>query len=811
METLIQNLRYAARQVRRAPGFAAVVVVTIAVGVGATTTIFSLVNAVLLRPLPVEEPDRLVGMVEVLEQGGRPYVQTYPNFQRLREAAPPVLRLGAHGMSEVALQGRDEARVILAGFVSGDFFHLIGVAPVRGRMFDAADEVPGAPEAVAIVSHRLWQGELGGDPDVVGSTLRLNSQPVTVVGVAPAEFGGLERGVATDVWLPIPTYALLRPGSNIDHPTQSWWLVTFGRLEAGYEAPAAEAVLSGVVRAIDEERTNPRGVVGVEVFPLTGLIPEMATPLRLFLALLLSASALVLLIACVNVAGMLLARAATRRRELGVRLALGAGRRRLVGQLLTETTVLFVMGGLGGVLLAAWAGRLFSVASGRLPGELSLLSLDVATDWRVVGFGLAAALVTALLFGLAPALRASRPAVVSFLKDGAGATARRSRLRGAFVAGQVAVCTILLVGAGLLARALQEALAVDLGMDPRGVVVASLDISPHGYDEERGRIFFRELRDRLSARPGVESVALANHVPLTFTEIVYSVAVPGHKPPGGGQTFSVDANVVGEDYFSTLRIPLEGRGFTAADGEAATRVAVINRTMATRFWPDGDAVGRSISLGSQDVEIVGIAADGKYNRVSEEPMPYIYLPFEQEYSGGMVVHVRSGRALPAVAALIQGEVAALDRGVPVVEPASLDQAVRLTLLPQRVAAAAVGFLGALGLLLAAVGLYGLLAYQVAQRTREMGVRMALGARPADVARLVVVHAGALVGLGLAAGLFVALGTTRALSALLMGISPTDPLTFAAVVLLLAMTGLLAAWGPARRAMRVDPMTTLKSD
>lgn len=811
VDALLQNLRYAGRQMVRNPGFSAVVVVTIALGIGATTAIFSLADALLLRPLSVHEPDRLVGMVAVRESGDEFYSFSYAHILEYREGSRDVIRFGAHGMSELAFQAGDDARILAAGFVTGDYFDLLGLVPARGRFIAADEETPGAAEPVAVISHGLWQREFGGDPGVIGATIRLNSQPVTVVGVAPAGFDGLERGFAVDVWVPIPMYADLNPGSDIYHPDRQFWLVAFGRLMPGHEAAAAEAVLSGVARGIEERGAREWGVAGVRVMPLTGVQPDFLGPMRLFFALLLAAAGLVLLIACVNVAGMLLAQGGARRREVGVRLALGAGRRRLVGQLLTETTVLFLIGGAGGILIAAWLTRAMSVLPQRLPGELSLLRIDAAVDARVIAFGLLLSLITALLFGLTPALRASRPELVSALREGGGTTTRRSRLRSAFVTGQIALCMLLLVSAGLLVRSLQGALAIDTGMDARDVTVAAVDIGAHGYDEARGRAFFEQLRAALAARPDVESVALAGYIPLTFTEIVSGVGIPGHEPPPGRETFLLDVNTVDAGYFATLRIPVEGRGFTAADGPDAARVVVVNRTMADRFWPEGNALGQTIRLSGLDARIVGIAADGKYHRLVEDPIPYVYLPFEQSYQPKMMVHVRAAGPTASIPALMRSELARLDPHVPLHAPASLERAMRLSLLPHRMAALVIGTLGMLGLLLAAVGLYGVLAFVVGQRTREIGVRIALGARAADIFRIVFGQAGALVLGGLAAGVALAVGATRLLAGLLVDVSPTDPITFALVALLLGAVGLLAGYVPARRAVRVDPMITLKSD
>jgi predicted permease len=811
MHTLLQNLRYAGRQIRRGPGFSVVVVMTIALGIGATTAIFSLANALLLRPLPVQEPDRLIGMVEVRGSADDTYALSYDRIMTYREGAADVVRFGAHGFSELALQAGDEARMVTGGFVTGDYFDLLGLAPAHGRFMTLDEERAGAPEPVAVISYRMWQREFGGDRGVVGSTVRLNSQPVTVVGVAPAGFEGVERGFGMDVWVPIPMYAVLTPGSDIYHPNRMFWLVGVARLLPGQEAAAAEAVLGGIARGIEERSEPARGVTGVRVMPLTGIQPDFAGPLRMFLALLLAAAGLVLLIACVNVAGMLVARGTARRREVAVRLALGAGRGRLVGQLLTETTLLFLLGGGAGILLATWLTRGLTGFVSRLPGELSMLSLDVGVDARVIGFALLLSFGTAVLFGLVPALRASRPELVSALKEGAGGTARRSRLRSAFVVAQVAVCMLLLVSAGLLTRSLQNALTIDPGMDARGVVTASVDIGPHGYDEARGRIFYQQLQERLAARPEVESVALASMIPLTLSETVTAVGIPGHEPPQGSQTFTIDVNTVGAGYFEMLRIPVEGRGFTAGDGPDAAPVVVVNRTMADRFWPDGDAVGQFVLMSGTEVEIVGVVADGKYHRLVEDPIPYLYLPFEQSYSASMKLHVRAAGPIAPIPSLMRRELALLDSNVPLHAPASLDRAIRISLLPHRIAATVIGALGGLGLLLAAVGLYGVLALMVGQRTREIGVRMALGARAGHVFRLVFGQAGALVLTGLALGAVLAFAATRLLGGLLVNISPSDPTTFVLVSLLLAAVAVLASYGPARRAVRVDPLITLKSD
>jgi predicted permease len=807
MDTLLQNLRYGLRQLRRNPGFSLVGAAIIALGIGATTVIFSVVYAVLLKPLPVDAPDRLVEVMEI--RGDLPVGSvSYPHFQAYREGTGGLIGMGAFDSGEIDFHGGEQAETLLGTYVTSDHFDLLGLVPSGGRFFSPDEEQTGVPVPVAVISHALWQGRLGGEPDVVGRTVRLNSRPLTIIGVAPEGFTGLVTGLRTDVWVPIPMYAELNPGSDIYRPDRHSWLVMFGRLAPGTSTAAVQARLGATARELSERSDRELGLTGVTVARYSGIPGPEATSIRLFLGLLLGTAGLVLLIACVNVAGMLLARATTRRREVGIRLALGAGRRRLVGQLLTESTLLFLAGGLGGILLALWLADLVTQFPAALPVEIAL---DVSPDLRVLAFGIVLSLATGLLFGLLPALQASRPGVVPALKDGGGVTWSRSRLRSAFVVGQISVSLLLLITAGLLVRSFQSSLAVDPGMDPEGVVVASLNIAPHGYDQEEGLRFYEQYADRLRALPGVQSVSLAGMVPLGFDQNVLRVQIPGHQPPGDRDYYVVDFNVVGPEYFSTLRIALQGREFSWVDGPDTPGVVIINRTMADRFWPGGDALDAFITISGQERRIVGIAAEGRYGSLHEEPIPFVFLPFGQEYAPGMTLHVRSSEAMGPVASMMRNELRAMDANVPLRSPAALADRIRISLLPQRMGATLIGIFGLLGLLLAAVGLYGVLAYTVSQRTRELGVRIALGAGSGDILRLVLRQGALLLVLGLACGLVLSLAATRALGGLLAGVSATDPTTFLGVSFFLGATALLASYLPARRATKVDPMVALRSE
>jgi predicted permease len=809
MDTLLQNLRYAFRQMFRNPTFSVVSIVTLALGIGATTVVFSLTNALLLRPLPVQDPGTLVGFEEI-EDGRSPRSSlSYPHIQDYRSGTVAVMRLGAVGTRGLAIRTDGEATVALGGFVTGDFFEILGLEPALGRFLTPEEERPGVPEPVAVIGFDLWQQAFGGDPGVVGEALRANGQVLTIVGVAPRGFHGVSTGLETDVWMPIPTYSLLVPGSDIDDPTRHNWLLPVGRLNPGVGAEVAEALTSEVGRGI-QPRWQDRPIERVQLARLHGISTELRTPVRLFMALLFGTAALVLLIACVNVAGMLLARATVRRREVGIRQALGAGRRRLLAQLLTESTLLFVLGGAAGLLLAFWVSDLLVAFLPSLPFPVSL---DLSPDGTVVAFALAASLVTGLVFGLAPAVRASRADVVSSLKaGGGGAAAGRSRLRSAFVVGQISLSLLLLVTAGLLARSLQGALAIDTGMDVAGVVVAGFDLGPHGYDAETGTLFLERLTERLESHPDVGSVGFAQLVPLGFDEIVTNVEIPGHEPPQGRTGFRTDYNAVDGGYFETIGMPIvQGRTFTRADGPDAPGVLIVNETMARRYWPEGDALGATVRIGGTDREIVGIARDARYYSLREDPRPFLYVPHAQSYQGSTTLHVRSAGEPGAVAALMMRELQALDPNVPLLAPASLENRITMALLPQRMGAALIGVFGALGLVLAAVGLYGILAYSVSQRTREIGVRLALGAHAGNVLRLVVRQGVGLLVLGLAVGLVLAFAATRLLAGFLLDVSPTDPVTFLTVCLILGATALLASYLPARRAARVDPMVALRAE
>ncbi|HEV3469203.1 MAG TPA: ABC transporter permease [Pyrinomonadaceae bacterium] len=810
MGTFLKDIRYGARVLAKSPGFTLVAVVSLALGIGANTAIFSLVNAALLRPLAgVEEPARLVNLHRTSPDGSGFHSFSYQDYLDYR-AEPGVLRdLLAYTVDTYSLGEGEQSERVFGLMATGNFSSVLGVRAARGRFFTPEEDAAGgASSRVVVLGHSFWQRRFGADPSVVGREVTLNGQPFTVVGVAPQGFTGPRVALSPDIYLPLWSSVHTRAEA-------AGWLQSrgggslelVGRLAPGVGIEAARAALGRVAGRLASEYPETHRGHGLDVRPTRTGLGQMEAPATAFMAVLMAVVGFVLLIACANVAGMSLARAAARRKEMAIRLALGASRARVVRQLLTESVMLYVLAGAAGLLLAMW---LTSLLMAFKPPTPFTLEIDLGVDGRVLLFTFGVAVLTGVLFGLAPALQASRPEVVPALKDEPSAGQRR-RLTSAFVAGQIAVSLVLLVTTGLFLRSLQNARALDPGFDPSGVEVVGFDLRIQGYDEARGRRFYQELLERVRQLPGVSSASLSRIVPLDGANMEAGVNVEGHEPPAGQRAFLTDFNVVAPGYFATLGVPVvRGRDFAESDREGAPRVAVVNETMARRYWPGGGAVGRRFRIGSGErseaVEVVGVARDAKYRTLGEEPREHFYLPFAQSYDAQMTLHVRGGAG---VLGAVRREVAQMDRSVPLLDAMPLAEAVSRSLLPIRMAAWVAGLLGLTGLLLAGVGVFGVVSYVVAQRTRELGIRVALGAQTGDVLRLVIGHGLKLALAGVAAGLVAAAALTRLLGGLLYGVSATDAATFAGVSLLLLAVALLACYLPARRAARVDPMEALR--
>jgi len=800
LDDLVQDLRFALRGLRRGVGFTLTAATTIAIGVGATASVASIANAVLFRPLPVSSPDRLTSIWE--RRSGRVasskegMLVPYERYQAYEEATRDVFSgLAAHRYSSFSFTVQDQAETVSGVLTSGNYFDVLGLAPGAGRFYT------GDREAVVVISTGLWRSRFASDPALIGQTVHLDSRPFVVAGVAPDGFTGTSWGIVVDVWVPAVVYSERTGASNPD------WVVPIGRLGPGVQRVPAQEQVDRVAQRIPPEEAHTR-VSGARLDPLAWRGDHLPGLTR-FLGMLMGTSLLVLLIASANLAGMLLARALGRRREVAVRLAIGAGRGRLVRQLVTESLLLFLIGGIGGVVVAFWATRLLSTI--RLPIEVPTV-LDLTPDPGVLAGALVLAAVTGIVFGLGPALRASQLDLASTLKEGLSVTGGRAgRRRSLFVAAQLALTVLLLVTASLFARSLQRGLHVDPGFDPHGVVVATISLGPHGYDEERARAFFARLTARADAMPGVEAVSLARIVLLggeSYGTDVRPADLGASEPP----RTNARLNVVDTAYFRTMRMDVvAGRAFTNVDQSGTAHVVVVNQTLASRLWPGEDAIGKRLHADGRDYDVAGIVRDGKYQFLTEAPRSAAFFPFSQQFRPSMTLHVRTRAGAGETLVQIAREVQDLDPNVAVEGGRELARAVQVSLFPQRFGAALTGIFGLVGLVLASLGVYGVLSVHVAQRRREFGIRIALGAATGDVLRLVLGRGAQLAVIGAAIGLVLAAGATRFVRAFLFGVSPLDPVTFAVVPIVLIVTALTASFIPARRATHADPLETLRQE
>jgi predicted permease len=819
-DSWLQDLRYAVRLLRRNPLFALTAVLSLAIGIGANTTIFTIANALLFKPpLGVADASRLVDVGR--SQDGQGFDNgSYANYLDIRARNTVFSGIYAYrlGPEPMSLRGKDGAERIYGEMVSTNYFNVLGTPPHIGRLFTSDDsEQPGATP-LAVLSHRFWMRRFNGDPAIVGQTLVLNGRPLTVIGVTPEGFHGTTV-LTSDLWVPVTMVGELasRLPPAILTSRESAWLVMGARLKPGVTVAQAQAELANIGRALEQEFPDANRGKGLRVVA-SSPVPGDGAPVAAFMAVLMAIVMLVLAIACANVAGVLLARATTRRREIAVRLAIGAGRGRLIRQMLVESTLLFLIGGSGGLVLARlMTGALLSL----LPAVPLPIDVTLALDGRAVVFTLTLSLVAAILSGLAPAFHASRAEVVGGLKSDTQGGPERIWLRHAFVVSQVALSIVLVVGAGLFARALQRASEIDPGFDPHGVELATLDLSLGGYTADTGRVFARELLRRVRETPGVQAAALSAVMPLGDRGIgLGGLAVPGVELRNGRRFFDVDWNVITPGYFATMKMALlTGRDFSDADREGTPSVVIVNETAARQWWPRQDALGKTLlqENGRPDapdavrtLTVVGVARDSKYRNLGEDPRPFVYVPIEQQYMSRTVIAARSAHG-QRLAGELRALVASMNPNLPIVQSLTFDAYSQLGLLPQRIAASVAGSLGLVGVLLAAIGIYGVTAYMVSSRTREIGIRMALGAERASVVRMVLRQGLTLTMIGAAIGLAVAAAASRLLGSLLFGVGATDPLTFIGSTLLFFVVGAAACYVPARRATAIGAMDALRYD
>lgn len=820
LETLTQDLRHGGRMLRKNPGFTMVAVLTLALGIGANTAIFSVINAVLFRPLPVEAAHELVDVYNASPGEMFEYAPlAYPDYIDFRDNNKTLSGLLGFAPNFLALERNGESEMISVEAVTGNYFDVLGVKPVLGRTFDTdQDKTPGGNPFV-VLSYTTWQQKFGGDPAVVGKTVRLNGNLLTIVGVAPRNFFGLMRGLSPGLWIPVTMDATLHLGDPLEDRGSQWLFVT-GRLKPGTSAAQTRAEIRTIADRLVQQYPKTNKNRTAEILPASQvkIMPEVDGALYATSYVVLAFVGLILLIACANLAGMLLARASVRRKEIALRLALGAGRFRLIRQLLTESLLLSLLGGALGLLLT----MLFDGAVSRALQEMHLgvpvqIGLGLNLDIRVFAFTLMAVSGATLLFGLVPAFKASDVTLNAGLKEetgGAGGGRSKHRMLKFLVVGQVAMSLLLLICAGLSLRSMRNAFRVDPGFKADGVIAASFYPSLAGLKTEQAAAFYKELSERIRSMPGVQSVGLGERLPLTFA-IQVSRCAPQGKDTGPIEQWSyVDKSGAGPGYFQTMQIQiLQGREFAEKDTSSAPLVVIVNQTLANLFWPGQDAIGRKVRFGADDKysEVVGVARDGKYRTLGEQGRPFVYRPVEQQGNPDLTLLARvAGDPRPVFTALREGA-REIDSKVPVMQLQSLEERISVSLLLPRAGASLFGMLGMLGLVLAAVGLYGVIAYTTSQRTHEIGIRMALGAKPREILRLILRQGLILAGAGIAAGLAGALAMTRVLSVMLYGISATDTLTFAGISFFLLLVSVLASYLPAQRAMRVDPMVALRHE
>ncbi len=812
IETTLQDLRFGLRMLRRSPGFSVLAILCLTLGIGANAAVFSWVEGILFRPYPaVSHQERLLalGGTERGEAGGTPL--SWPDFADLQRSSTLFDNLFVSKITGTTLSIGDRAERITGSIVSANYFDAIGVHPILGRGFEPGEDTGRNAHPVTVISYQLWQGRFKGDPQIIGKTQRLDGVVHTIVGVAPEGFYGTFVGWRMQFWVPASMEEIFESGGYKLEDRGARWIEAYVRLKPGVTRGQAQQETSAVAKRLEADYPDTNRGRGMQLWPLWQTPFNNARTLLPTLEIMLAVVFFVLLIACANVGNLLLVRSFARRHEMTVRLAIGASRWRLLKQLLTEGVILSAFGAAGGLLLAYWCRHalalLFPARAGvsmHLPGEI---------DWRVLAVSAGVCVIATLVVGLVPAMQSGSIDLAGALKsDSAGVVGSRGRawVRSGLVVVQVSLSFVLLVGAGLLLQSLQRIRNSSPGFSTHGVLSTAVDVVSAGYDAQRTKNFQDELMDRVKALPGVESAVFARATPLGYGSYSESpIAVDGYQPPPEEQP-TVEYNEVGPDYFGTMGIPLvSGREFTRADDEKAALVAVVNETMAARYWRGQDPIGERVQVKGRWMRVVGVAKDSKYQSVRETPKPFFYVPWRQNFSVGGGLYVRTPLSPETMATALAREVHALDGNLAPYEMITMQEQVDRSTSAQMVAVTLVGVLGGLALLLAAIGLYGVMSYAVSQSARELGLRMALGADESNVWRLVMSRGLGLVAGGVLLGTAVALALTRLLGNLLYKVSPRDPLAFGAAFAVMTIAALAACFLPALRATRTDPARALR--
>jgi predicted permease len=811
MIMLRHDLTCAFRRLRSSPGFTAAAVVTLALGIGANTTIFSLVNAVVFRPFGVERQNELVSFNLRTSKAQFPTL-SYPDYKDYRDRNTVLSGLAMYRFIAVNLSRGEGKNVRLWGYeVSGNYFDMLGVQPIRGRVLHPADDVNRGGHPLAVITYSCWQSRFGGDPDIAGKKVKMGGMDYTIVGVTPAAFIGTELIYTPEIFVPVAMAEQVEQSKWMDDREDQNGLV-IGRLKPGVSLQSAQAAVNTIATELAHE--HPKEDAGVSVvLSAPGMAGNfLRGAITGFSAVLMAVAGMVLLIACVNLASLLLARAADRRKETAIRLALGASRSQLLRQLLTESLMLSIAGGAAGILLAQWLNNLVNVW--RPPVDVPVIP-PIVMDTRVLLFTAVVALLTAIMFGLAPALQATRASLAGAIKNEAPSERlRRLNLRDILVTTQVALSIVLLVGSILVVRSLQHALSLNLGFEPQHAAVVSYDFAAQGYDEARARQFQRRLLDKVRSMPGIEQAGAIDGLPLTLNISNSGIFLEGKPEPRAGDVPTANMYYITPGYLKAAGTRLlAGRDLDQRDKQDAPLVALVNEAFVRQLLPGEDPIGKRFHHGSSGkwIQIAGVVEDGKYRSLGETPSPTVFEAMEQSWTTGQTLVARSPLAEAETARLLHRAVAELDPSLTIFGDGSLTSALGLALFPAKLVAVVLASFGLLAVVLAATGVYGIMAYAVARRTREIGIRMALGAAPSQVARVVLTRTAMLLAVGMAIGFALAFATGQFFGQILYGISAHDPLTYLCAIALMALVAFVACWAPARRAIRLDPLKALRME
>jgi len=822
MRNFWKDLRYATRTLTKNPGFAFVGILTLALGMAVNTTLFSVVNGFILRPLPVSHPEEIT--VFAPQQAGVPgYRFSYPDYADLRDSHPDVLSdIFFYRVTLSALAVDHKSDHCLISRVSSNYFSSLGIRPATGRLILPSEGLTPGADPVLVLGYNYWRHRFASDPNIVGRKVEVNGKPFTVVGVTPADFHGTYTIIDMDAYVPFSAELSEDP----DAPIEKIWtsrgsrtLTVMGRLKPGVSIKQATSSLNVAAQHIAEAHSDTEKGLTIQVFPekLARPEPDPENPIPVAAFAFMGLAALVLLVACFNIANVLLVRATVRQREMAIRAALGAGQLRLVRQYLTESLLLALIGGGAGLLLGSWAAGILS--SMNLGTDLPI-RLDFHADSTVYFFSLGTVLLTGVVVGLMPALRAARTNVITVLHEGGRGSSsgpRRQFARNALVVAQVAGSFVLLIVAGLFVRSLGQAEKIRLGFNPDHVLDLSVDLDQIGYKETQARQAYRNIDKRIAALPGVQAVAEAFTVPLGYVSSDDRIWIQEHPYEAGQQPPTVMYDMITPTYLDTMQTPLlRGRQFSEADSEKAPLVAVINQSMAKKFWPNEDALGKNFSTKGPNgpfTQVVGIVQDGKYQNLMEDPQPFFYLPLEQSYVSMRTIHVRSSVPPETLALQIEALIHEIAPDVPITQVKTMTEALQGAngFFLFRFGAQLTSVMGLLGLILAIVGIYSVVSYAAAQRTQEFGIRMAMGASARHILKMVLRQGLGVIGVGLVFGLILSLVGTRLIATMFFGVKPGDPLTFIAVIFFLTAIALFACWLPARRATRVDPLVALRHE